>query len=181
MAEIEKCTSVQGVVIIHPQVHADPRGVFVETFRSEWLDSPKPMIQGNRSDKQAGALVGLHYHKNQADYWYLASGLARIVLFDLRVGSPTEGGKLSMDLKESEHLGVYIPPGVAHGFAAIADSTLTYLVDSYYNPDDELGIMWDDPDISADWGVSLPVISDRDTKNPYLTSVPKAQLPVYAL
>ena len=51
---------------------------------------------------------------------------------------------------------MFIPPGVAHGFAALTDMTITYLVDSYYNPDDELGVAWDDPEIGADWGVSEP-------------------------
>ena len=57
---------------------------------------------------------------------------------------------------------MFIPPGVAHGFAALTDLTLTYLVDNYYNPEDELGVAWDDPEIGADWGVADPVLSDRD-------------------
>jgi dTDP-4-dehydrorhamnose 3,5-epimerase len=61
---------------------------------------------------------------------------------------------------------VFIPPGVAHGFAALTDMTITYLVDNYYNPEDELGVAWDDPAIDADWGVTDPVLSDRDKANP---------------
>jgi dTDP-4-dehydrorhamnose 3,5-epimerase len=61
---------------------------------------------------------------------------------------------------------VYIPPGVAHGFASITDMTITYLVDSYYNPADELGVAWDDPEIAAEWGVTDPILSDRDRQNP---------------
>ena len=61
---------------------------------------------------------------------------------------------------------MFIPPGVAHGFAALTDMTITYLVDSYYNGADELGVAWDDPAINADWGVSEPVLSARDQKNP---------------
>jgi dTDP-4-dehydrorhamnose 3,5-epimerase len=61
---------------------------------------------------------------------------------------------------------VYIPPGVAHGFASLTDLTLTYLVDGYYDPSDELGVAWDDPDIGADWGVTDPILSARDAALP---------------
>ena len=65
-----------------------------------------------------------------------------------------------------DHRGVFIPPGVAHGFAALTDMTITYLVDGYYNAADELGLQWDDPAVDADWGVVDPVLSERDRKNP---------------
>jgi dTDP-4-dehydrorhamnose 3,5-epimerase len=61
---------------------------------------------------------------------------------------------------------VFIPPGVAHGFAALTDMTITYLVDGYYNPADELGVAWNDPAVQADWGVTDPVLSARDRQNP---------------
>jgi dTDP-4-dehydrorhamnose 3,5-epimerase len=93
------------------------------------------------------------------------------VLHDLRVGSPTDGKTLTIDLGRDDdgthdHRGVFIPPGVAHGFAALTDMTMTYLVDGYYNPADELGVAWDDPAIGADWGVTDPVLSERDRTNP---------------
>jgi dTDP-4-dehydrorhamnose 3,5-epimerase len=72
---------------------------------------------------------------------------------------------------------VYIPPGVAHGFAALSDVTITYLVDGYYNPADELGVAWDDPAVAADWGVSAPVLSDRDRSNPLRSALPANRLP----
>ena len=64
--------------------------------------------------------------------------------------------------RHPRHRGVFIPPGVAHGFAALTDMTITYLVDSYYNPADELGVAWDDPAIGADWGITDPILSERD-------------------
>jgi dTDP-4-dehydrorhamnose 3,5-epimerase len=73
---------------------------------------------------------------------------------------------LSVDIDGDNARGVFIPPGVAHGFATLTDVTLTYLVDGYYNPADELGVAWDDPDIGADWGVKTPVLSARDQANP---------------
>ena len=90
-------------------------------------------------------MVGLHYHLHQADYWYLLRGRARVVLHDLRQGSPTDGATELVDLDGDIDQGLFIPPGVAHGFAALTDLLLWYLVDSYYNDSDELGLAWDDP------------------------------------
>ena len=67
-------------------MHGDERGIFVETYRREWFPHGREMIQGNRGDRQAGAVVGLHYHLHQADYWYVPFGRARVVLHDLRDG-----------------------------------------------------------------------------------------------
>jgi dTDP-4-dehydrorhamnose 3,5-epimerase len=171
MASVEHSTVVDGIVIVVPDVHGDARGRFVETYRRSWFEQGREMVQGNRSEKEAGAVVGLHYHVHQADYWYVTRGTARVVLHDLRIGSPTEGATLAIDIGDHDERGVFIPPGIAHGFAALTDLTLTYLVDQYYNPADELGIAWDDPDIGADWGVADPVLSGRDKANPARASV----------
>jgi dTDP-4-dehydrorhamnose 3,5-epimerase len=172
---------IAGVVIVEPQVFGDQRGRFVETYRRSWFPHGREMVQGNRSEKEAGVLVGLHYHLHQADYWYVLRGRAQVVLHDLRVGSPTDGATLTLVLDGEKETGVFIPPGVAHGFAALTDLTLTYFVDQYYNPADELGVAWDDPDIAADWGVSDPIVSDRDTKNPRRKDIPPEHRPHAAL
>ena len=171
MATVTESDVIRGVFVVDPVVHGDERGFFVETYRREWFPQGREMIQGNRGDRQAGALVGLHYHLHQADYWYVPFGTARVVLHDLRQGSPTDGATMTIDLGRQadghhSHRGVFIPPGVAHGFAALTDMTITYLVDGYYNPADELGVAWDDPAVGADWGVTDPVLSARDQKNP---------------
>lgn len=171
MAEITAAAEIDGVYLVEPSVHGDERGVFVETFRRSWIPGGREMIQANRADRTAGCVVGLHYHLHQADYWYVPFGTARVVLHDLRSGSPTDGATMSFDLGAAAdgtnaHRGVYIPPGVAHGFASLTDMTITYLVDGYYNPADELGVAWDDPEIAGDWGVDDPVLSGRDRANP---------------
>lgn len=166
MSAIEHSPVIEGVVVVRLSAHGDERGRFVETYRREWFSDRDEMVQGNRSDKQAGALVGLHFHRHQADYWYVLRGRARIVLHDLRIGSPTEGATLVLDVDDVEDQGVYIPPGVGHGFAALTDVTMTYLVDRYYDPEDELGVAWDDPEIGVDWGVARPTLSKRDRANP---------------
>ncbi len=172
MPELIPSSIIDDVVLVRPDVHGDQRGRFVETYRRSWFPNGKEMVQGNRSEKQAGALVGLHYHRHQADYWYVLRGRIRVVLHDLRVGSRTDGATEVIELHEDVDQGVYIPPGVAHGFAALSDILLTYLVDNYYNPEDELGLAWDDAAVDADWGVSDPILSARDQSNPRRDEIP---------
>jgi dTDP-4-dehydrorhamnose 3,5-epimerase len=178
---VEESELIDGVVIVTPTVHGDARGRFVETYRRAWFPQGREMVQGNRADRQRGAVVGLHYHLHQADYWYVPHGRGRVVLHDLRAGSPTDGATLELDLGDDEERGVFIPPGVAHGFAALTDLTITYLVDQYYNPADELGVAWDDPDVGADWGLTDVVLSDRDRKNPARRDLDGALRPTYGL
>ena len=178
MASVEQSEVIAGVGIAVLDVHGDERGQFVETYRREWFPEGREMVQGNRADRVAGSVVGLHYHLKQSDYWYVPSGSARVVLHDLRQGSPTDGATLALDLDGASARGVYIPPGVAHGFAALTDLTITYLVDGYYDPADELGVAWDDPDVAADWGVADPVLSGRDRRNPRRADLPPELRPL---
>lgn len=172
MPKITESETIKDVLVVEPDRHGDERGVFIETYRRSWFPLGREMVQGNRADRAAGAIVGLHFHLHQADYWTVPRGKARVVLHDLRSGSPTVGATLCMDLDETNALGVWIPPGVAHGFATLTDITISYMVDSYYNPDDELGLAWDDPDVAADWGVPDPVLSKRDQANPRRAGIP---------
>ncbi|MGA2519442.1 MAG: dTDP-4-dehydrorhamnose 3,5-epimerase [Acidimicrobiales bacterium] len=181
MPEIAFSDTIADVALVTPDTHGDARGRFVETYRRSWFPLGREMIQGNRSEKQAGAVVGLHYHLHQADYWYVLRGTARVVLHDLRAGSPTEAVTLTIDLDGERDNGLFIPPGVAHGFASLTDVLLWYLVDGYYNPNDELGLAWDDPEVGADWGIDAPVLSARDTSNPRRAGIDPARLPHYGL
>lgn len=186
MTTVTESDVITGVYIVEPTVHRDERGIFVETYRREWFPNGREMIQGNRGDRQAGAVVGLHYHLHQADYWYVPFGRARVVLHDLRVGSPTDGATLTFDLGRRDdgthdHRGIFIPPGVAHGFASLTDMTITYLVDGYYNAADELGVAWDDDEIGADWGLTGPVLSQRDQQNPKRADIESRLRPVWPL
>ena len=179
MPEITRSKEIAGVVIVKPDVHGDNRGRFVETFRQEWLpDAAPPMVQGNRADRKQGALVGLHYHRFQSDFWYVPSGRAMVVLHDLRASSPTDGATLVLEIGEHDHRGVYIPPGVAHGFFALTDMTITYMVDHYYDPSDELGVAWDDPDLQIVWPTTDPELSERDLTNPRRADIDPELRPV---
>ena len=177
MPIISPSERIEGVVLVEPDVHADDRGRFVETYRRQWFADQPEMIQANRSEKTAGSLAGLHYHRFQTDYFYVLRGQARFGLCDLRVGSPTEGATLVFDLTGERDGGLLVPPGVAHGFLAVTDVLVTYLVNRYYDPNDELGVAWDDPDIGLDWGIADPVLSARDRANPRRSAIPAELLP----
>ncbi|MBM3683062.1 MAG: dTDP-4-dehydrorhamnose 3,5-epimerase [Actinobacteria bacterium] len=182
MAVVTESSRIAGVYHVELQTFGDDRGSFTETYRREWIPGAREMLQQNRGDRIAGCIVGLHYHLHQADYWYVPYGRARVVLHDLRVASPTDGATECFDLGEGPdgttvHRGVHIPPGVAHGFASLTDMTITYLVDGHYNPADELGVAWDDPEIGADWGIAAPVLSARDSANPRRSAIAPHQVP----
>ena len=183
MATVHESLEIAGVMLVEPVVHGDARGMFVETFRHEWVPQAREMIQMNRADRAAGCIVGLHYHRFQADFWYVPFGHARIVLHDLRPGSPTDGVTQQLDRGTRpdgthNHGGIYIPPGVAHGFSSLTDMTITYLDDGYYDPADELGVAWDDPAVGDVWGLTEPpTLSARDAANPRRADIAAEMLP----
>lgn len=170
--------SIDGVYTLPLRVFEDARGRFLETFRREWF----PWIdwthmQANRSDSKAGVVRGLHFHHRQIDYWYVAAGSIRVGLADLRPHSPTYKATATLDLGGDRQSGLFIPIGVAHGFAALTDATLTYVVNQYYDGGDEFGVAWDDPDLALPWGIESPILSGRDLQNPRLRDIPAAHLP----
>ena len=157
---------IDGVEIWRPQVHGDDRGRFVEVFRAAAL--PEPMAQSNHSRSAPGVLRGLHYHRDQADLWYLVAGRAQVGLADLRAG---EGVPVthSFVLDGDTPTAVYVPPGVAHGYLALTEIDLIYWVTREYDPDDENGVAWDDPTLAIAWQLDgPPVVSERDARNPRL-------------
>lgn len=170
---------IDGVLLFPLTVHPDDRGSFTEVYRRSWLPGEEEMVQGNLSYSSAGVLRGLHFHRSQADYWCVVNGAALVGLFDLRVGSPTEGHKAEVPLtSEGPPATLYIPRGVAHGFYAETDLLLYYLVDRYFSGEDEFGVAWDDPDVRISWPGKDPILSDRDRSNPSLAEV-RAQAPPY--
>ena len=171
---------IAGVYVVPFRAFGDPRGYFFESYRRTWIPGGREMIQGNCSFSHAGVLRGLHYHLKQADFWSVPNGLVRAALYDLRTSSATRGASQVLDLGEGSERGLYIPKGVAHGFYALKDSLMTYLVDEYYDNSDELGVRFDDPALGIDWGMSAgptPIVSERDQTNPPLAGLPVAQLP----
>jgi dTDP-4-dehydrorhamnose 3,5-epimerase len=178
MAVIRESELIAGLKIVQLESFTDQRGRFLETFRKEWFpERTWANFQANRSDSRAGVLRGLHYHFRQVDYWYAPFGRIRVGLADLRRSSPTYGACQTLDLGEDQPVSVLIPCGVAHGFTALTDATLIYLVDQYYDRSDELGVIWNDPTLAVPWGVSQPLLSERDQKLPHLAEIDPALLP----
>ena len=137
MAEIIESGVIAGVKFAKLKIWADDRGRFLETFRKEWFPSRSwETIQTNCSYSQANVLRGLHYHLRQVDYWFAPRGMIRVALVDLRRSSPTRGASQTLEIGEDNPMGVFIPIGIAHGFVALSDATLTYLVDNYYDKKD---------------------------------------------
>ena len=172
LAEVFESSELQGVWLIQVKPVEDSRGRFMETYRSSWLPFAKPMVQANRSNSVPRVLRGLHYHRRQADLWFVGDGRVTAVLVDTRVGSPSEGKHTSLQLGGGEDLALYIPEGIAHGFYAHDDVTMTYLVSNEYDGSDELGIAWNDPDLGIVWPDPEPILSDRDKENPRLADIP---------
>jgi len=170
--------TIQGVFTIPLKSFGDDRGYFFETFRRSWIPEAREMIQGNCSFSQAGVLRGLHYHLKQADLWNVPAGLVRAVLYDFRASSPTRGGTQILEMGEGNRVALYIPKGVAHGFLALKDSFMTYLVDEYYDNTDERGILWNDPALGVDWGTTIPILSGRDAANPRMADISADVRPV---
>ena len=178
MAEILDSSHIQGVQTVKLRFFADERGRFAETFRKAWFPQRSwDVVQMNQSASKAGVLRGLHYHFNQIDYWCVMSGQLRAGLCDIRPDSPTFGVAETVEMGGENQVGLFIPVGVAHGFVALTDVTLTYVVDNYYDGADEFGVAWNDPDVAVAWGVTDPIISARDAANPRLKDIPSEKLP----
>ena len=180
MPSITPFQPIPDVLLVELRPFADERGRFTETFRKEWFPQRAwHNIQSNRSDSRAGVLRGLHYHFNQVDYWYVVSGRIRVGLADLRRSADTFRCTATIDMDAAESRGLFIPVGVAHGFLALTDVTLIYIVDNYYDGGDEYGLAWNDPEVVVSWNsMSEPVLSGRDAANPQFRDIPGEKLPL---
>ena len=171
---------IGGVYTLDLKSIGDSRGSFAETFRTEWFPQRDwTRVQCNRSESTAGVLRGLHFHRRQADYWHCVAGRLRVGLYDLRAGSATRGAGDVVELAGDRPQGLLIPPGVAHGYLALTEITLIYIVDQYYDGGaDEFGVAWDDPALGLDWACETPpVVSARDAGNPRLSDIADESLP----
>jgi dTDP-4-dehydrorhamnose 3,5-epimerase len=134
-------------------------------------------VQANLSTSAAGVLRGLHYHRRQLDYWVVGTGRAFVALVDVR---PVIAGRGAAVVETRELVAdesVVIPAGVAHGFLALEQLELLYLVTNEYDGSDELGFAWDDPAVGVPWPTvagtpdGRPILSDRDRSNPSLADL----------
>jgi len=150
-----------GVVLRPLQSHGDERGVFTELHRAAWWSGP-PLVQWNAVRSHARVLRGVHVHLRHDDLLTVPFGRATVGLVDLRPGSPTEGVASTVALGEDDAASLAIPHGVAHGFYFHEPSVHVYAVTHEFDPADELGCRFDDPDLGIAWPETDVVLSDRD-------------------
>ncbi len=163
---------IEGVELRDIDRYGDDRGYFGEIFRAAAFEGG--FAQSNHSHSKQGVLRGLHFHRRQADLWYLVSGRAQVALADLRDEVPDPPVQ-TLILDPAVPVTLYIPPGVAHGFLALSDLDLIYWVTEEYDASDEFGVAWDDPILAVPWETKEPLLSRRDQENPRLEwqNIPK--------
>ncbi|HEY5815326.1 MAG TPA: dTDP-4-dehydrorhamnose 3,5-epimerase [Solirubrobacterales bacterium] len=170
-------TTLEGVVLVEPQVHGDSRGFMVETYRADaWaeLGIDVEFVQHNHSRSSRGTLRGLHFQTapGQAKLVRCTRGKIFDVAVDLRRDSPTFGQWEGYELDDERHRQLYVPVGFGHGFAVLSEEAdVSYLLSSLYDPATESGIAWDDPDVGVEWPVEEPLLSERDKAAPKLAEV----------
>ena len=170
--------AIADVKLLEPVVHRDERGFFLETFREEVCAEaglPAHWVQDNHSRSARGVLRGLHFQRAhpQGKIVRVAAGEIFDVAVDLRRGSPTFGKWVGAVLSDENHHQLYVPRGFAHGFVVRSESAdLCYKCDEYYFADDQHGVLWNDPVLGIDWGVSEPLLSPADARLPRLADVP---------
>lgn len=168
-------TDIEGVYIIDVKAFGDKRGYFMETYKeSDFVEAGLnyKFVQDNQSSSTRGVLRGLHFQKThpQAKLVRVLSGEVYDVAVDLRKGSKTYGKYVGALLSAENHRQFMIPRGFAHGFVVISETAeFAYKCDDVYHPEDEGGLIYNDPDIAIDWPeVGELNLSDKDLKNPTL-------------
>ena len=178
-------TELEGVQVIEPQVFADERGFFMESFQKQRYREAgieTEFVQDNISRSVRNTLRGLHYqHPNdQAKLVQALEGEIYDVAVDIRRGSPTFGRWVDVVLSDQNRRQFYIPAGFAHGFCVLSASALfLYKCSAFYTPEAEGGICWDDPDLAIPWPVRSPILSRRDSRFTPLRDVAAHRLPTY--
>ncbi len=178
-------TDLPGVVIIEPQVFADGRGFFVETWHQERYQQyglPSQFVQDNLSASTRGTLRGLHFQhpSDQAKLVYVLQGEVFDVAVDIRFGSPTFGKWTSVLLSDENKRQLYVPEGFAHGFCVTGERALVaYKCTAFYNPTADNGVLWNDPDLGIDWPTQTPILSPKDSGRLPLKAIPPRRLPKY--
>lgn len=169
-------TKLEGVKIVTPKVFGDHRGWFMETYSERDLKEAgidAHFVQDNRSySAKKGVIRGLHFQRHphtQAKLLTCLRGRILDVAVDLRKASPTYKQWIAVELTEENKKQLFIPKGFAHGFVTLTDDVeIMYKCDDFYAPETDGGIRFDDPDIGVDWGISDPILSEKDQNAPYL-------------
>ena len=172
---------IPDIILIQPEVHGDSRGYFVETFRQNEFEQAISrrinFIQDNESKSSKGVLRGLHFQLPpfaQSKLVRVNKGRILDVVVDIRKGSPTFGQHVVMELNDDNKHQLFIPCGFAHGFVVLSESaTLSYKVDSYYSPEHDRGLAFDDKELNIDWCIpkNQLKLAEKDLNNPTLVEL----------
>ncbi|PHS73132.1 MAG: dTDP-4-dehydrorhamnose 3,5-epimerase [Cycloclasticus sp.] len=175
--------SIADILVIEPTVHGDSRGYFVETFRQDLLDKALgytvSFVQDNESKSSKGVLRGLHFQlapHAQSKLVRVVDGSVLDVSVDIRVGSPSFGQHVAIELSADNKRQIFVPRGFAHGFVVLSENaTFAYKVDNYYSPECDRGLAFDDEQLNIDWrlGKDELLLSDKDAKQPSFADLPE--------
>jgi dTDP-4-dehydrorhamnose 3,5-epimerase len=167
--------SIPGVILIEPRMYRDARGFFMETYKySDFARTgiKEHFVQDNYSRSSMGVLRGLHYQKSpnaQGKLVQCTKGKIFDVAVDIRRGSPTFRRWVSAELSDENNLMLYVPPAFAHGFLVLSGlADVLYKCTREYEPQDDRGIIWNDPDLDIEWPVKDPFLSEKDARHPLL-------------
>jgi dTDP-4-dehydrorhamnose 3,5-epimerase len=170
-------TELPEVVVIEPDVYRDPRGFFLETYQADKYRAggiAGPFVQDNHSRSTVGTIRGLHLQvrRPQGKLVRVIAGEIVDVAVDVRRGSPTFGRWIAVTLSAENFRQCYIPPGFAHGFCVVsAAAEVEYKCTALYDRSSEIGVAWNDPELSIAWPVTQPQLSDRDAGLPPLAQL----------
>ena len=176
-------TELPEVIIIEPRIFGDPRGFFLEHYQAERYATSginRPFVQDNMSRSSRGVLRGLHLQNPRAQGKLVSvmRGSVLDVAVDVRVGSPTFGRHVAVELDDHSFRQLWVPRGFAHGFEVLSDTAdFFYKCDASYSPADEITIRWNDPALSIGWRSQAPYLSERDATAPLLAEIDR--LPIY--
>lgn len=167
---------IPGVYIVEPAVFGDHRGFFMESWSKQAFEEAGlryDFVQDNHSSSTVkGTLRGIHFQrgeKAQAKLVRCTRGAVLDVAVDLRPSSPTYKKWIAVELSAENKKQLLIPRGFGHGFVTLTDNVeFLYKADNYYAPEADGGIRWNDPELAVEWGVDVPILSEKDGKSPFL-------------
>jgi dTDP-4-dehydrorhamnose 3,5-epimerase len=173
---------IPGLVVIEPKVFGDVRGYFMETwnqqrYRDAGLDWN--FVQDNISFTRRGILRGLHFQnpKGQGKLVYALQGEVFDVAVDLRKSSPTFGRWHGLTLSAENKRQFFMPAGFAHGFAVLSETAMfAYKCTEFYNPQNEMSLLWNDPEVGVQWPLESPQLSEKDLRGVRLRDIPRERL-----
>lgn len=169
-------TSLPGVFVVEPKVFGDHRGFFMESWSKRAFEEAGlhyDFVQDNHSSSTVkGTLRGIHFQrgeKAQAKLVRCVKGAVLDVAVDLRPSSPTYKKWVGVELSAENKKQLLIPRGFGHGFVTLTDDVeFLYKADNLYAPEADGGIRWNDPEIGVNWGIEAPILSEKDSKSPFL-------------